>query len=406
MDEQLKLKYERLKLKYGDKLKLTKTNIKLSNDRNRFESLCLDLNCENYKCYGKRCKGLCARHSHIKQREEEIKNNDFFKEMSKELNNMKIDKSEYNRLFKLSNEIKKAWYNPISKTKITFEQRKDNDTFLYKCINCLIFKTKNKFNIDKKKKYGICAKCKLCRQNEEKTLYGHMCSLVRYVKKNKKGNDGNINKEFLLKMFWNQKGLCFISQNELSLTSCGEDMQISLERINEKQNYNINNVCLIGLLFQSSSSGNRKYKEQTVSESQWTKQKFNSVKELRNLNNNNFNNFISEINIKKKLKIINLSKSFLNTILSSSKLCTKRRIKKGRIHKYNINKNYILELIKKQKGRCFYSNIPLSFKPMTSWKCSIERLNENKGYIKDNVCLICSEFNIGYHVFNGQKQNF
>ena len=227
--EELKLKYERLKPKYGNRLKLTKKNIKRSNKNNRFESLCENINCEYYKCYGKEKNGLCQRHYHIKSRNQEIINNEFFKEMNKELNEMEINKKENHRLLKLMEEIKLAWFVPLPKEHTLFEQRKEKNKILFKCITCSKYKTKKKFNIAKND-FGICASCKLCRRNEEKTLFGHMSSLVRYVKKSKKGTDGTISRHYLLKMLWKQKGLCYISGHKLSLVSGKISMQISIER--------------------------------------------------------------------------------------------------------------------------------------------------------------------------------
>lgn len=33
------------------------------------------------------------------------------------------------------------------------------------------------------------------------------------------------------------------------------------------------------------------------------------------------------------------------------------------------------------------------YKRNTEWRCSIERLDNNKGYNKENTVLICAEFN-------------
>ena len=47
----------------------------------------------------------------------------------------------------------------------------------------------------------------------------------------------------------------------------------------------------------------------------------------------------------------------------------------------------------KQKGKCFYSNIEMCKKSYSDWTCSLERLDNNLGYTKDNSVLICLEFN-------------
>lgn len=53
--------------------------------------------------------------------------------------------------------------------------------------------------------------------------------------------------------------------------------------------------------------------------------------------------------------------------------------------------------IKEHRLRCFYSNVKLSFSGMRfDFAISIERLNEEKGYVEKNLKLICSEFNTGH----------
>ena len=48
--------------------------------------------------------------------------------------------------------------------------------------------------------------------------------------------------------------------------------------------------------------------------------------------------------------------------------------------------------IKEHRLRCFYSNVKMSFSEMRfDFALSIERLNEDLGYIEENVKLICKE---------------
>jgi len=55
----------------------------------------------------------------------------------------------------------------------------------------------------------------------------------------------------------------------------------------------------------------------------------------------------------------------------------------------------VLQKIIDQKGRCAYSGIPLAFTLNSSWRMSIERINNRRGYTIDNIVLICIEFNTG-----------
>eukprot|EP01083_Nonionella_stella_P281761 958871_1 len=46
-----------------------------------------------------------------------------------------------------------------------------------------------------------------------------------------------------------------------------------------------------------------------------------------------------------------------------------------------------------QRFRCYYSGIPMIFKAGSDWQCSIERIDNEKGYTTTNCVLICREFN-------------
>lgn len=76
---------------------------------------------------------------------------------------------------------------------------------------------------------------------------------------------------------------------------------------------------------------------------------------------------------------------------------TKTRQSKNTIKKrdlsFDIDFNFLVELYQKQKGRCAYSGIPLSFGSYHDWIASLERIDPLRGYTKDNVCIIAFEFN-------------
>jgi hypothetical protein len=77
----------------------------------------------------------------------------------------------------------------------------------------------------------------------------------------------------------------------------------------------------------------------------------------------------------------------------------KTRTKNKRV-KYNIALNfdveYLLELWNKQSGKCAISNIEMTFvlyEGHIKTNASIDRINSNKGYSKDNIQLVCSIIN-------------
>jgi len=70
---------------------------------------------------------------------------------------------------------------------------------------------------------------------------------------------------------------------------------------------------------------------------------------------------------------------------------------KNRSKTYNIELNfddsYIEELYKKQEGKCFYSGLDMTFERDGKYIMSVDRVDANKGYVKDNIVLCCSIIN-------------
>lgn len=84
----------------------------------------------------------------------------------------------------------------------------------------------------------------------------------------------------------------------------------------------------------------------------------------------------------------------LKRLYFNSKNSAKKRAKKGRVSagEHTINVAYIEELWTKQDGRCFYSGMPMNY-DKHEWRVSIERRDNDKGYVDGNVVLCCLEFN-------------
>lgn len=55
---------------------------------------------------------------------------------------------------------------------------------------------------------------------------------------------------------------------------------------------------------------------------------------------------------------------------------------------FNIDINYLLEMYKKQNGKCFYSKIEMS-KERGDYTVSIDKKEPKLGYIKENIVLCC-----------------
>jgi hypothetical protein len=76
-------------------------------------------------------------------------------------------------------------------------------------------------------------------------------------------------------------------------------------------------------------------------------------------------------------------------VLFSSTLNTMKNVprKSG-----DISLEYLEDLYQIQEGKCYISGITMNAGSHHHWKMSIERLNNNIGYMNNNVVLICSEF--------------
>jgi len=96
------------------------------------------------------------------------------------------------------------------------------------------------------------------------------------------------------------------------------------------------------------------------------------------------------------------SRGHLQHLCNTAKLAAKIRAKKETEETeetergdYDIDFNFLIDLYNQQKGLCAYSGLPLKFGTYLqfNWVASLERLDVTKGYTKDNVCLVCIEFN-------------
>lgn len=233
--------------------------------------------------------------------------------------------------------------------------------------------------------------------------------------------------EDLNELWINQNGRCHHSGIPMNVDK--NEWRVSVDRLNNDKGYIRENICLCCIEFNS-----RKI---------WTEAKVNEM--LSILEEDITENYVSFAPYPKKEKYGKVVKSIINNIehknctscdeifpisnfrshtnycnechkkhciekdkypryrlkklLDSTKSATAyRKAKNNEKHdfSYDIDLDFLIELYNEQKGLCAYSGLPLKLiKPSEgNWAASIERKNSLKGYTKDNICLVCCEFNV------------
>ncbi|KAG5187480.1 hypothetical protein JKP88DRAFT_243980 [Tribonema minus] len=79
---------------------------------------------------------------------------------------------------------------------------------------------------------------------------------------------------------------------------------------------------------------------------------------------------------------------FLTVMMLTTKASAKRR---GLA--FDLDHDFFHQQAYKQGDLCYYSKLPMAFKSLSDWQSSPERVDPALGYTKDNVVLVCLEFN-------------
>jgi hypothetical protein len=73
----------------------------------------------------------------------------------------------------------------------------------------------------------------------------------------------------------------------------------------------------------------------------------------------------------------------------------KRRKKVSLWEPYDIDRAFLFELLARQQGRCFWTNVEMSLEEMGKpWSISLDRVDCDRGYTRDNVVLVCMSANL------------
>lgn len=93
----------------------------------------------------------------------------------------------------------------------------------------------------------------------------------------------------------------------------------------------------------------------------------------------------------KRLVVKKAPTSFNKYLISLLSRCKTRSQRKKWTSDLTIEQLH--DIATKQKNRCIYSGMPLTFSKLSKWQASLERLNDNVPYIHGNVALCALEFN-------------
>jgi hypothetical protein len=286
------------------------------------------------------------------------------------------------------------------------EYYKTRDTNVNKCKSCCYLDTKEYVN----------------------TKHGFFVKLLKSSRTSSKNrlNDASQHTITISDIYakWNeQNGLCYYSYIPM-ITMTNHDWECSLERKDPQLGYVKNNIVLCCQEFQHRLQWNhtkidelilvinKKYNFEPVDFSFIRKQtifktSYETIDDIEYITCNKcntkkpstcFNKNIS-IGCKECIQIANKVRRIdpRSSLLCILKDARNNNKKKSSVRKYDfdIDLEYLIELYNNQLGLCAYSGIPLRFglSYETNWTISLERLDPLKGYTKENVCLICYEFN-------------
>jgi hypothetical protein len=306
------------------------------------------------------------------------------------------------------------------------------------CLCCNIEKTIDEYNKNASREDGYNYYCRLCDQARKiayyNTLNGALSTLLNNSKLSaeRRRNKGRIeagkHEIYIkdLKDLWiQQEGKCYYSGIPMNYDK--HEWQMSLERLNDDLGYIKTNIALVCLELNSRYHWSHEkiqemlnildqnIQENIVNFELEVKEKKIPVKIIKSIINDivhyncthcgeikPFDNFLKTIKSGcQKCRSLNgeiyqsTPRGTLNRLISSANLTTETRKKKNkekRTNEFDIDFDFIVKVFNDQKGLCAYSGIPLQFGKHTNWSISLERIDVLKGYTKDNICLICNDF--------------
>lgn len=151
----------------------------------------------------------------------------------------------------------------------------------------------------------------------------------------------------------------------------------SVERLDETKGYSRENCVLVDIHFQGT------YR-------QWSREKVRRVPELRSLPS-----IFDDDDLYRVLAHTERAHdppplhTYIRYALHGCRCRTDKRNQKGRDMRMDLTIADVVQQLRNQRGRCAYLNVPLTIDG--DWKMSIERVDDTRGYTRDNIVLIVLE---------------
>ncbi|CAE7273342.1 unnamed protein product [Symbiodinium sp. CCMP2456] len=239
-----------------------------------------------------------------------------------------------------------------------------------------------------------------------RTLRGNASVLVCAARRRsrEKGWDSSLDRDDIFQMLLEQGGRCNYSGVPMEILVPHSHWRMSLERLNNSEGYRRQNCALVAAEFNSGDFSRALGVKQADVEgsAQWSAEKHRFVSNACNL--------IVDLEKLQQDVVDAFRKPFLSgmpsrssyrraysrTLRSRSKSLIYSAHARSRMRDEDCELEYtdILRMLLQQRGRCFYSGVPLQYeRPHTDWVMSLERLDNSIGYVKGNCVLIASEFN-------------
>lgn len=87
----------------------------------------------------------------------------------------------------------------------------------------------------------------------------------------------------------------------------------------------------------------------------------------------------------------------------SRKIYHLKKAKRARTLEVQIQVEDLLDLWEKQQGRCAISKYPMTYPETSLFSISVDRIDSGKGYLKENVQLVCQGINFAKNSYSNQE---